>query len=65
VRTSGWLWQVVDRQGTDESIQRVGGLAEDTGEALQRLGPRTLRHHLVIIVCWLSLAIGLTYLLAN
>ena len=65
VTISGWLWHVVDQQGADESIRRVGGLAEDTGEALQRLGPRTLRHHLVIIVCWLSLAIGLTYLLAN
>ncbi len=65
LRISGWLWHVVDRRGTDETVQRIGRLADDTGEALQRIGPRTLRHHLVIIVCWLSLAIALTYLLAN
>ena len=65
VRVSGWLWRAVDKQATAETFQRVGGLADDTGETLQRIGPRTLRHHLVIIVCWLSLAIGLTYLLAN
>ena len=51
VRVSSWLGRVVERKVTDE--------------ALQRTGPRTLRHHLVLIVCWLSLAIGLTYLLAN
>ena len=65
LRVSGWLWRVVDRRGTDETLTRLGRLADDTGDALQRHGPRTLRHHLVIIVCWLALAIGLTYLLAN
>ena len=61
VRISGWLWRIVDRRGTDESLERFGRLADDTGKTLQRIGPRTLRHHLVIIVCWLVLAISLTY----
>ena len=61
VRASGWLWRIIDRRGTDAALQRVGRLADDTGETLQRIGPRTLRHHLVIIVCWLALGIGLTY----
>ncbi len=65
IRISGWLWQAVDRQGTGATLRRAGRVEDETGEALQRVGPRTLRHHLVIIVCWLSLAIGLTYLLAN
>ncbi len=61
VHASGWLWRVIDQRGTDEALQRVGRLADDTGETLQKIGPRTLRHHLVIIVCWLALAIALTY----
>ena len=61
MHASGWLWRVIDQRGTDEALQRVGRLADDTGETLQKIGPRTLRHHLVIIVCWLALAIALTY----
>ncbi len=65
LRISGWLWRSVDRQGSAKADSGVGRLADDPADALVRMGPRTLRHHLVIIVCWLSLAIGLTYLLAN
>ena len=65
VRLSVWLWRIIDRRGTDGTFQRLGRLAHDAGETLQRIGPRTLRHHLVIVVCWLALAIGLTYWLAT
>ena len=61
VHASGWLWRIIDRRGTDMALQQVGRLADETGGTLQRIGPRTLRHHLVIIVCWLALAIGFTY----
>ncbi len=65
LRISDWLWQVVDRQGANGAVRESARPAAKAGDAPARPGPRTLRHHLVIIVCWLSLAIGLTYLLAN
>ncbi len=65
VRLSGWLWRVIDHRGGDEALRRVGRLTEDAGGAMERIGPRTLRHHLVIIVCWLAIVIGLTYWLAT
>ena len=58
---SGLFWRIIDPRGTDRALRQVDALAGDTGETLQKVGPRTLRHHLVIIVCWLALAIGLTY----
>ena len=65
MRTSGWLWQLFDRGGAGGAMRTADPTADGVGEAARRLGPRTLRHHLVIIVCWLALAIGLTYWLAN
>jgi len=61
VRLSGWLWRVVDRRVTDQAIDSLGRLADDTGLALQKIEPRTLQHHLLLVVCWLILAIGLSY----
>ena len=61
LRFSAWLWRVVDRRGTDEAIESLGRLADETGQALQRVEPRTLQHHLLLVVCWLVLAIALSY----
>ena len=65
VRLSGWLWRVIDIRGTDQPVESLGRLGEGAGEALQRIEPRTLQHHLVVIVFWLVLAIGLSYWLAR
>ena len=64
VQLSGWLWRIIDIRGTDQALERLGRLGEGAGEALQRIEPRTLQHHLVVIVFWLVLAIGLSYWLA-
>ena len=63
-RFADWLWRVVDLRGADATLLRVGRLGQDAGGSLDRVQPRTLRQHLVIIVCWLAVAIGLAYLLA-
>ena len=52
VRLSSWLWRVVDRRATDQAIQGVGRLTDETGLALQKIAPRTLQHHLLLVVCW-------------
>lgn len=61
LRLSGWLWRVVDRRATDQAVEGLGRLADDTGLALQKVEPRTLQHHLLLVVGWLILAIGLSY----
>ena len=61
LRFSEWLWRVIDRRGMDVTIEGLGRLADGTGQILQKIGPRTLQHHLLLVVCWLVLAIGLSY----
>ena len=61
LRLSAWLWRVVDRRATDQALEGIGRFADETGLALQKMEPRTLQHHLLLIVCWLVLAIGLSY----
>ena len=65
VLVSQWLWRVIDIRGTDQTIQRLGRLGEETGEVLQRIEPRTLQHHLVVVVFWLVLVISLSYWFAQ
>ena len=61
LRLSSWLWRVVDRRATDQALEGIGRLADETGLALQKIEPRTLQHHLLLVVSWLVLAIGLSY----
>ena len=61
VHLAQWLWRVIDVRGTQGTVERLGPLAEDAGHALEELEPRTLQHHLMIIVCGLGLAISLLY----
>lgn len=48
----------------DGSWVRLGRLAAGTGAMLQRFEPRALSRIVVIVVCWLVLAISLSYWLA-
>lgn len=65
VKMSQWLWQVLDVRGTDRAVEQLGRLADGGGQALQRIEPRTLRHHLIVVVCWLVVTIGLWYWLGS
>jgi NADH-quinone oxidoreductase subunit L len=58
-----WLWQVIDVCGIEENAEGMGHQADSTGPLLQKIEPRTLQHHLFIIVFWLISVIGLFYLL--
>jgi NADH-quinone oxidoreductase subunit L len=57
---SRWLWRVIDLRG-DAIVEGLGRASDDTGELLQRVEPRTLQHHLLVVVFWLMLAIALSY----
>jgi len=61
VQLAQWLWRVIDVRGTQGTVERLGPLAEDAGHALEELEPRTLQHHLMLIVCGLGLAISVLY----
>jgi NADH-quinone oxidoreductase subunit L len=61
VRVADWLWRVVDVRATGKTIDRLGQLADDTGRVFQEIEPRSLQHHLVVVVGWLALAIGVAY----
>jgi NADH-quinone oxidoreductase subunit L len=61
VRLAQWLWRVIDVRGTQGTVERLGPLADDAGHALEEIQPRTLQHHLVVVVCGLGLAIVLLY----
>jgi len=61
VRLAQWLWRVIDVRGTQETVERLGGLADGAGHVLEEIEPRTLQHHLGVVICGLGLAIGLLY----
>ncbi|MDA1234014.1 MAG: NADH-quinone oxidoreductase subunit L [Acidobacteria bacterium] len=60
VALSRWLWRVVDLRG-DAMVEGLGRASDENGEMLQRIEPRTLQHHLLVVVFWLMLAIALSY----
>jgi len=61
VNFARWLWQVIDIRGIEKNVERLGRQADATGHMLQKVEPRTLQHHLLVMVFWLILAIGLFY----
>lgn len=63
VSLSRWLWQVIDLRG-DAMVGQLGRVTDETGDMLQRIEPRTLQHHLVVVVFWLMLAIAFSYWVA-
>lgn len=64
VSLSRWLLRVVDLRG-DAMVGQLGRISDETGEMLHRIEPRTLQHHLVVVVFWLMLAIALSYWLVR
>ncbi len=61
VNLAQWLWQVIDIRGIEKNVERLGREADATGHLLQRIEPRTLQHHLLVMIFWLVAAIGLFY----
>jgi len=61
VNLARWLWQVIDIRGIEKNVERLGRETDTTGHLLQRIEPRTLQHHLLVMIFWLVAAIGLFY----
>ncbi len=55
-----WLWQHVEMHKIEEPVEHVPHEADVT-EQMWDVTPRTLRHHLLVMIFWLIIAIGLFY----
>jgi len=56
-----WLWRAVDVRRIEKSSDQIGRAADASGEKLRDVEPRTLQHHLVVLISWLVAAILLFY----
>jgi len=64
VGMANWLWRVSTFRVHKQSIQNEGTVTQTPDAALQEFEPRTLQHHLLVMIFWLIVAIGLFYWLA-
>jgi NADH-quinone oxidoreductase subunit L len=62
-KTARWLSKV-DVRGIDRVADEVGRQSDATGQRLARLEPRTLQHHVLVMITWLVLGLAIFYLFA-
>lgn len=58
---ANWLWKSFDIKILDKNVIRIGGQAESTGETMRELEPRTLQHHLLVMIFWLIIGMVLLF----
>ena len=58
-----WLWETIDIRGLEGAVDQVGKGTDTTGQYLDAAGPRTLQHHLLVMIFWLVMGICVLYLL--
>jgi NADH-quinone oxidoreductase subunit L len=56
-----WMWEAVDVRRIEKSVEQIGHAADATGHKLQDVEPRTLQHHLLVLIIWLLVAIVFSY----
>jgi NADH-quinone oxidoreductase subunit L len=59
---ANWLWKSIDIKILDKNVNRVGDQAEAAGDMMRELEPRTLQHHLLVMIFWLIIGILLLFL---
>jgi len=58
--TARWLWKI-DVRGVDRVAEEVGRQSDETGRRLARFEPRTLQHHILVMIVWLVLGLVIFY----
>lgn len=58
---ANWLWKSIEIKVIDKNVNRAGNQAETTGSLMRELEPRTLQHHLLVMIFWLILGIGVLF----
>ena len=56
-----WLWEAIDVRRIDKSSDQIGRVADASGKKLNNIEPRTIQHHLVVLIAWLVAAILFFY----
>lgn len=62
--TARWLWRV-DVRGVERVADEIGRGSDRTGRRLSRLEPRTLQHHILVMIAWLVLGLVIFYWFAR
>lgn len=57
---ANWLWNIIDIKVLDKNVDRLGDQTEAAAETMREMEPRTLQHHLLVMIFWLI--IGMTLL---
>lgn len=58
---ANWLWNIIDIKVLDKNVNRLGDQTEATAETMRELEPRTLQHHLLVMIFWLILGMILLF----
>jgi len=55
------LWEAVDVRRIERGTDQIGRAADASGKRLYDVEPRTIQHHLVVLIAWLVAAILFFY----
>ncbi|MGD9850718.1 MAG: NADH-quinone oxidoreductase subunit L [Nitrospirales bacterium] len=58
---ANWLWKSIDIKILDKKVNRIGEQAEVAGDLMRELEPRTLQHHLLVMIFWLIIGMLLLF----
>jgi len=58
---ANWLWKIIDIKVLDKHVNRQRVQDEAAGDMRQELEPRTLQHHLLVMIFWLIVGMGLLF----
>jgi NADH-quinone oxidoreductase subunit L len=53
VKLARWLWEAVDVRQIEKSSDQIGRAADASGKKLNEVEPRTIQHHLGVLIAWL------------
>ena len=56
-----YLWEAVDVRRIEKGADQIGRAADASGKKLNDVEPRTIQHHLVVLITWLVAAILFFY----
>jgi NADH-quinone oxidoreductase subunit L len=56
-----WLWEAVDVRQIEKGSDQIGRAADASGKKLNEVEPRTIQHHLGVLITWLVAAILFFY----
>jgi NADH:ubiquinone oxidoreductase subunit 5 (subunit L)/multisubunit Na+/H+ antiporter MnhA subunit len=57
-----WLWRIVDIRWLEGRVGQVAEQVNSTGQILQEMESRTIKHQLLVMIFWLVAMTGLLYI---